>query len=32
MKIGSILTVGLALLAAGIVSRTLGLDRMTLIS
>jgi hypothetical protein len=32
MKIGSILTVGLALLAAGIVSRTLGLDQMRLIS
>jgi hypothetical protein len=32
MKLGSILTVGLALIAAGILSRTLGLDRMTLVS
>lgn len=31
MKLGSILTVGLALIAAGIVTRTLGLDRMAIV-
>ena len=32
MKLGSILTVGLALMAAGVVSKMLGLDRIALVS